>query len=61
VAAAVPVVTGVQQQRACGLPTAPGQRGPSREEFGVVEREVIEGPVVVSRATEPLLRPVDPR
>jgi hypothetical protein len=31
------------------------------EEFGVVERQVVEGPVVVSRATESVLRPVDPR
>jgi hypothetical protein len=31
------------------------------DEFGVVERQIMEGPVVVSRATEPLLRPVDPR
>jgi hypothetical protein len=31
------------------------------DEFGVVESMVIEGPVVVSRASEPLLRPVDPR
>jgi hypothetical protein len=31
------------------------------EQFGVVEREVIEGPVVVSRAAEPLLRAVDPQ
>jgi hypothetical protein len=31
------------------------------DEFGVVEREVIEGPVVVSRASEPILRAVDPR
>lgn len=30
------------------------------EEFGVVEYEVIEGPVVISRAAEPVLRPVDP-
>jgi hypothetical protein len=29
-------------------------------EFGVVEHEVIEGPVVISRATELLLRDVDP-
>jgi hypothetical protein len=31
------------------------------KEFGVVEREVIAGPVVVSRASEPVLRAVDPR
>lgn len=31
------------------------------DEFGVVAREVIEGPVVVSRASEPVLRAVDPR
>jgi hypothetical protein len=30
------------------------------DQFGVVEHEVIEGPVVISRATEPVLRPVDP-
>jgi hypothetical protein len=30
------------------------------DRFGVVEHEVIEGPVVISRATEPILRAVDP-
>jgi hypothetical protein len=31
------------------------------EEFGVVEHELIEGPVVISRASEPVLRAVDPQ
>ncbi len=42
VAAAVPVVAGVQQQRAGGLPAALRQSGPGGAQFGVVE-SFVEG------------------